>query len=106
VSASVRSTLGMSSSKLGSGEFMRLRLGDGLSFFLMMFLCQSFRQFFEAEICWFTARCVVKAFWQNWQRFNNSGGMVRCSRVTGKPLRRFLIWLLLIWDKFRYPNLD
>lgn len=50
------SALGRSSSKLGcSGEFMCLRLGDGLSFFLTIFLCQSFRQILEAGIYWLTA---------------------------------------------------
>jgi hypothetical protein len=83
-------SLGKSSRKLGSGEFMRLRLGDGLSFFLMIFFCHSFRQIVEAEICWLTARCVVNAFRQNWQCFFDIlglGGMARCTMVTNKAIR-------------------
>ena len=61
---------------------MRLRFGDGLLFFLMIFLCQSFTQVLDAEICWFIARCVGKAFRQNGQCFDTLGGLVWCSMVT------------------------
>ena len=48
----------------------------------MIFLCQSFTQVLDAEICWFIARCVGKAFRQNRQCFDTLRGMVWCSMVT------------------------
>lgn len=81
------SALGRSSSKLGcSGEFMCLRLGDGLSFFLPIFLCQSFRQILEAGIYWLTAFCVGRASGRTGNVIERHGKDRKVSAITGKPL--------------------